>query len=169
MIPKIKKVSNYDWIKIKQEFLISEYIEVYTFLREKYELDPNSNGAVARQVRGWSDEKQELKRQWLEDAKKQIANLYIPTAEELAKMHQGVIILVKAILEKEKAECLQFDPITGQQIVIRMPNIATIERVWRIIKAEKLEPVAVSKNENALTKEEQDLIDELLDQNFNED
>jgi hypothetical protein len=51
-----KAVIRYDWIRMKQEFVISPHSEVYTFLREEYGLDANSNGAVSKRVRGWSDE-----------------------------------------------------------------------------------------------------------------
>ena len=155
----------YDWAKMQIEFFKSEYVQVAPFLRDRYNLDSSGNGGVERRIKGWNEQKKDLKRESVETAKKELVNLYAPTAEELAQMHQGLTTLFKATIKKELSDCI--DPKTGE--VKRTPNVVEIRRIWEIVKAEKLEPTAVQKNENSISEGDRNLISALLDQNFDEE
>lgn len=155
----------YDWHKMQVEFFKSSFEAVTPFLREKYDIDISKSGAVQRRVKGWQEQKIELKRESVETSKKELVHLYAPTAEELAQMHQGLTTLFKATIKKELKDCI--DPKTGE--VIRTPNVVEMKRIWEIVKAEKLEPTAVQKNENSMSTEDRDLLSSLLDQNFDDE
>lgn len=163
--PRVK----YDWSKIKIEFFKSEFEAVAPFFRQNYDIDLVKSGAVQRRVKGWQDEKNEIKKKWVEDAKKIIAKNYVPTLEELSQMHQITINLVKVALQKEMTDCITVDLKTGKQTASRTPDVALIEKLWRIIKAEKLEPTAVNKNENTISDEGRNALSRLLRENIGEE
>lgn len=98
-----------------------------------------------------------------------MVDLYAPTAEELAEMHQGLTTLNKAAIQFMLSQCLTIDPKTGKNKVAKAPDVVAIRRLWEMVKAEKLEPTAVQKNENSMSSEDRDLLSSLLDQNYDED
>lgn len=162
---KPTKRAMYNWAKMQIEYFKSDIPTVAPFLKEKYGLDISKNGAIGRRVKGWQDQKTELKKEMVETSKKELVHLYTPTAEELAQMHQWLTTLFKATIKKELKDCI--DPKTGE--VIRTPNVVEMKRIWEIVKAEKLEPTAVQKNENSMLTEDRDLLSSLLDQNFDDE
>lgn len=152
-----------DWDMMKLEYFKAETMDVSPFVKEKFGIETKGNGGIQRRLKGWREEKEEIKAQAMRIAKEKVVQLYVPSVEELAQMHQGAITLFKAQLNKELADCIK----DGK--VIKMPDGVLIERVWRIVKAEKLEPTAVSKTENSITPEDRSLMRQLLDENFDDD
>lgn len=158
-----------DWPKIKAGFLKSEYVEVCPYMLEVHGIDIRKNGGADRRTKGWAAEKTKLHQEALEKTKQEVAKLYAPSAEELAQMHAGLMTIFKASIQHELERCIKPDAKTGKQKVVSAPRVKEMRPVWEIVKAEKLEPTAVQKNESSLSTEDRALINALLDANLDDD
>lgn len=118
-----RKRTRYDWKKLKAEFLSSQFQSVQERIRErKSKKTVNRNGNVAEHTKGRAEEKQKLKSQALEQAKSELKELYKPSIEELSKMHQTVIQLISAKLEK---------------MLMEGGSMQDLAKIWEILKIEK--------------------------------
>ena len=50
-----------------------------------------------------------------------------------------------------------------------MPDSMALRRIWEMVKAEKLEPTAVQKNENAMSDDDRSLLSKLLEENLDDE
>lgn len=65
-------------------------------------------------------------------------------------------------------DCFTTDKATGKKKISKMPDTAITRRIWEMVKAEKLEPTAVQKNENSMSDDDRSLLSQLLDQNYDD-
>lgn len=130
----------YDWNKLKKEFLSSKFQTVQEWRKarkgqEKGKLDWNFN----KQTKGRAEEKAKLKAKALNEAKeeikKEMKELYKPSLEELAEMHQIVMQLIYAKLEKMLEE---------------WGSMQDLAKIWEILKIEKGEPTKYEKSDQTL-------------------
>ena len=118
-------------------------MDVFPFLRDNYQLKPENNGAIAKQVHGWADEKREIKRQALEKAKLEMYRNYAPDPAVLWEMHKWVITLMQASIQNELKKCLSIWPDGKVNGIKKTADISTLERLWKMVKSEKQEPTEV--------------------------
>ena len=66
---KKEKVVRYDWNKLFQEFLFSEFVSVKDFLVSKWILEENKrlSGAMQTKTKGWAEEKKKFWQEKLEN------------------------------------------------------------------------------------------------------
>lgn len=95
--------------------------------------------------------------------------MYAPTVEELAEMHKGIIQLAKLQIQWMMTYATLLNKETGKLEIVRGVDMKELHRLWEIVKAEKLEPTAVQKNENGFTAEDKELLHSLLDINIDDD
>lgn len=69
-----KGTAKYDWPEIKEDYLVSEIIEVEQFLRKFYAIDSNKplNGAFTKNTKGWRKDKEQFQRELTESKMQKI-------------------------------------------------------------------------------------------------
>lgn len=81
----------YDWIALKQEFLVSEYDDVAPFIRQRIGQDTANNKWVAEKTKWWWEEKkqiqEEAKQKALEDFKKNLKKRWEHVFDMLDQAH----------------------------------------------------------------------------------
>lgn len=155
--------AKHDWNALKREFFRSKALTVSEFLRTKFGQDVDVDAGVFRNTNGWTTEKKEFMEDAhalaMENAKKKVATLYEPSAEELSEMHRATIQLYRAGLAREAERC--YDPTTKK--AIDTPDHKFLESAWKVTKTEKREPTEVSEsNVTTVTPEQRESIDNVL-------
>ena len=106
------------------------------------------SGQMQKKTSGWLKEKEamqeKIKKMAIANYEKEQAKNWKPSLKELGTMHQMATTLYKAGLTKMYKDCINKE--TGD--VIKMPEFFDLDRVWRVIKTEKGEPINVTKSEN---------------------
>ncbi len=145
----------YDWHQIKLNYLASPTYEISVFLKDELGLELSWHSR--EKTKGWQRDKDAMKVEALERAKEQLikeqVKLYKPSIEELNKMHKGVIQLMQLSLQYLNEQCIQIDPKTWKPKLVRMPDTNDTTRLWKMIKAEKLEPESVTNTNLQATSE----------------
>lgn len=152
-MPKKKEMAwnnrqKYNWDKIKLDFFSSEIMEVKAFAEWKF---GKYTGTMKTRMLGWSKEKQEFINKAKEQAKSELQEkmkeLYKPSEEELAKMHEAVMWVFKAKVFSNAQKITKLDDWT----IIIPPDIDIKENkmIWEVLKTEQGMPTRV--NENQLT------------------
>lgn len=153
--PKNDWKKKYDWHQARINYLASPIYEVSDFVKQ--ELGLSMSGNTTLKTTGWQREKDAMKAEAVERAKEQLikeqVKLYKPSIEELNKMHKGVIQLMQLSLQYLNEQCIKIDPKTWKPTLVRMPDTNDTTRLWKMIKAEKLEPESVTNTNLQATSE----------------
>ena len=64
--------NKYDWGDIKQKYLASEEMSVKAFIKQAIGIETNKNGGVANAVTGWYEEKIKMRKEAVEQTKKDL-------------------------------------------------------------------------------------------------
>lgn len=143
-MPRQRRQRN--WAKLKQDFLNSEYDTVEEYFRH-LEGTPEArakNGSIARNTKGWAEEKQKLR--------EQASNL---AREETLKQATKDLILPTEFFLKGKKEILNITmaKLKHFQDLIKknqtdQVDTKELETLLKIYKTELAEPSTISHNEN---------------------
>lgn len=146
--------TKYDRNALYFEFLTAEEESIPLFLVNKWVLGKEKKGMswqMKKKISGRLKKKEAFKKKIMDKAIEKMATesakkLYTPDLENLSNMHKkSMQIMTVALNEMATVE-------KGTNKVIINPNYTKVmkelEKVWKIIKVEKWEPVILTKNEN---------------------
>lgn len=141
---KTKKTTkkSYNWDKLKAQFLISKYKNVSERRRNiqgTEEVPENWN--FKKQTKWWAEEKAEIRKQAIQETKEEIKESYKPDIEELNSLHKDAIWLIKLTLHKMKGGKAKITLEDWNTREISDVDIGDLEKIWKIIKVEKNEPI----------------------------
>lgn len=133
----------YNWDKLKLDYFSSPTMEVKDFFQYQYS---TYTGHIKQKTIWWSKEKQdfivECRKLAEKDMKGELKELYKPTLQELSKMHEAIMHIIKSKLFS-LAQKVSKDE-NGNIILPKDLNLKELKIIWEIIKAEKWEPIKIS-------------------------
>lgn len=121
------KTKKYDWVALKQEYFISDELEVKGFIRGKLGV---WNANTSKQTTGWSKEKQEYREDIMYKTLEQIKD------SEAAKNRKALIKLYEELRRR----------IEGGKVGDLIYK--ELEAIWKILKTEIGEPTSITKTES---------------------
>lgn len=138
----------YDWERLKLEFMASESQDLRPWLESQIGKTQAKSGQATKKTAGWAKEKTEflgkIQARAIRELERDQAQNWKPKMKELGLMHNTIITLYKAALNKMFEESV--DKATGK--VIKMPDLWDVDRIWKVVKTEKGEPITVTKSDN---------------------
>ncbi len=141
--------AKFNWPKIKNEFLNSDYLEVKSFFEDRYK---TYNATIRGKTVGWTEDKKERDQR--------IANRVLKEQEDTEVASK--VAILKDILAKIAA-----------RVAIGKENLYALEAAWRVYRTECNLPTSISKLTSAnlnkiitqpLTPDEMKEIDEALNE-----
>lgn len=139
--------TTYNWDKLKIQFLTSKYKTVAEWWRNTQgteEVPENWN--FKKQTKWWSEEKAEIWKQAIEESKEEVKKSYVPDIEDLNNLHKDAIGLIKLTLHKMKGGKAKITLEDWNTREISDVDIGDLEKIWKIIKVEKNEPIKFTEN-----------------------
>lgn len=133
-----EKKTKYDWVALKQEYMLSDELEVKAFIEAKLSV---WNGNCSKMTRGWVKEKQEYREDIMYKTLEQIKDA------EAAKNRKALIKLYEELRRRIEGGKV------GELIY------KELEAIWKILKTEIGEPTSITKTES--THQMRDSEDEL--------
>lgn len=132
--------TRYDWNSLKLKFFVSRNESIRGFLEE--EMGMKENGNTRKMTFGWSEERENFRQDVFEQAKISLKGqifeeIYKPSLQELGEMHQEIVWMLKMSLTYIKQTCVS--SVDGKGVIMQMPDINALNRIWNIIKTEKWE------------------------------
>lgn len=157
----------YKWNRdeIKAAYFNSPIMELKKFLFDNYKI--KRSWQVAERTAPWRKEKDELLKRAHDEAIRQteekLIEYYKPDIKELWKMHKLIMMVItKKIAHMARAENME-------QIFS-----SEVEKLWKMIKVEKNEPITVNKNIDTVqnkvefSEEDKEKVDSLMKSYFND-
>lgn len=136
------KASRYDWNALKLKFFASRHESIRGFLEE--EMGMKENGNTRKMTLGWSEEREDFRRDIYEQAKEKLSEelseaIYKPSIVELGEMHKEIIDILKLSLSHIRASSISV--VDGKEVVTKAPDTQELSRIWKIVRVEKTQEV----------------------------
>ena len=90
--------AKYNWPRLKQDFIASDFVEVAPFLRSK-NIDPKSGNAT-RQTNNWGEEKAAIRREAEQEARKQVEAQEYQAILEMKRGFLGIGTRLPALIDQ---------------------------------------------------------------------
>lgn len=134
----------HDFEKYKTEFFASDHLNVYTFFKTEYDIDTAKNSHVAKEVVGWTQEKQEFLKESYQKARRQLMNKRAAEWEEMKEKLDSAELkgLEKLVRSVEKG---MIDPATGKVVEFDAKDLIAILKHIRVTQGK---PAEISQNLN---------------------
>lgn len=112
----MSKVQEYNWERMKQEYLVSDIWDITVFLKTNYSLDIYSNGNARDKTLGWRDEKIAMAKEATEALKAEAkAKIKMPINEIFTAVKNGAIELVNRLGKEETLKEMKSEEIMKVQ------------------------------------------------------
>ena len=119
----------YDWPSLKQEFFVSDYVEVKSFFEEQY---GNYSGTIRTNTTGWSKEKKEFVQDILA---KSVEHTKEKRALELSKTLDGILDELQRRVNGSNIQFL---------------SVRELKTLWEIFMTMNNKPLKANKEDNFL-------------------
>lgn len=161
MLTTSVKTSRYDWNALKLKFFASRHESIRGFLEEEIGMKENWNSR--KMTLGWSEERENFRRDIYEQAKEKLGEelsetVYAPSIVELGEMHKEIIEMLKLSLSHIKSSCLSV--VDGKEVITQTPDTQEITRIWKIIRIESQQATDSAKEIESYRPTMEDLIDD---------
>lgn len=112
----MSKIQEYNWERMKQEYLVSDIWDITVFLKTNYSLDIYKNGNARDKTLGWRDEKIAMAKEATEALKAEAkAKIKMPINEIFTAVKNGAIELVNRLGKEETLKEMKSEEIMKVQ------------------------------------------------------
>jgi len=151
-------IQKYDWDALKRNFFNSDHLEVASFIRQTLGKETAEDGNMARQTKGWTEDKKEWKRKRAENIQKQVDKALI----EKLKISLEDLLINKKLLFSLDSKYLEIlgrmaqanleKPISPEELIFFRNYQESVRDVYKRIQIELGLPVNIEELQGAKDK-----------------